>query len=417
MSTARPDLPLIVALCVMAFVVLAGYECARSPAKTILGGTHAEIVDASKGLDANGTTTKERTAERRPWGDLLVVFAIIGVVAFYNRYSPRAPLPSVVGAVIAVSAGGLVLVQMLHAGQLPGARYAIYVWQNVYIVLVLEAFWTFANSVFPLRSALRVYGLLLACGSLGSSAGARLARVVTSPEDSLWLVLPTLALAWLVAWWIARRSGVREAAPEKKAGPGLRESIEVLRSSRYVLLLAVLVFSTQMVIVVTEFLFDVSAAGAYPDDAARKDAISLVYEYVGYGALLLQIIAGAVIGLFGVGATMVLVPIVGAAAIVTSATVGGFALWAFAHALTKVLDYSLFKAAKEMLYLPLNHREKTQGKAVVDMAAYRMAKGGAALLLLVLGAAAAKWLTLVWIVVWVAVAVLLVRRYRVLRPG
>ncbi len=400
----------------MAFVVLAGYECARSPAKAVLGGTDAAVVDVETGRDAHGETTRERTERRTPWALLLVLVGVVTAVSVYNRYSPRVPLPSVVGAVIAVSAGTLVLVQLALGAGLPGARYAVFVWKDVYIVLVLEAFWTFANSVFPLRSAMRVYGLMLACGSLGSSAGARLSRVVGDPVDTLWLVLPSLALAWLVAMWIARRSGVREAAPTKAAGPGLLESIEVLRGSRYVLLLAVLVFSTQMVIVTTEFLFDVSAASAYPDDASRNAAVSQIYEYVGYGALALQLLAGAVISVLGVGGTMVLVPVLGAGCIVIAATTGGFALMATAHALTKVLDYSLFKAAKEMLYLPLSHREKTQGKAVVDMAAYRAAKGGAALMLVGVGALGAlelmPWITLGWVVVWVGVAVALVRRYQ-----
>ncbi len=33
----------------------------------------------------------------------------------------------------------------------------------------------------------------------------------------------------------------------------------------------------------------------------------------------------------------------------------------------KALDYSLFRAGKEMLYLPLSYGEKTRGKALVDI--------------------------------------------------
>ena len=41
---------------------------------------------------------------------------------------------------------------------------------------------------------------------------------------------------------------------------------------------------------------------------------------------------------------------------------------------SKAFDYSLFRAAKEILYIPLSHPERTQGKTFVDMMAYRMAK-------------------------------------------
>ena len=56
---------------------------------------------------------------------------------------------------------------------------------------------------------------------------------------------------------------------------------------------------------------------------------------------------------------------------------------------SKSLDYSIFRAAKELLYLPLSQAEKTQGKALIDMLTYRVAKGGASVLLLILKKAGA----------------------------
>lgn len=50
------------------------------------------------------------------------------------------------------------------------------------------------------------------------------------------------------------------------------------------------------------------------------------------------------------------------------------------------MDYSLFRAGKELLYFPLSYQEKTQGKAWVDIFGYRVAKGGASLLLLLTAA-------------------------------
>ncbi len=117
----------------MAFVVLAGYECARSPAKAILGGAEAPVVSANGHVES----AADRTRRRMPSALLLVVLGVIAVVSVYNRYSSRVSLPFLVGAVIALSAGTLVLVQVALAAGLPGARYAVFVWKDVYIVLVL----------------------------------------------------------------------------------------------------------------------------------------------------------------------------------------------------------------------------------------------------------------------------------------
>jgi len=51
---------------------------------------------------------------------------------------------------------------------------------------------------------------------------------------------------------------------------------------------------------------------------------------------------------------------------------------------SKSMDYSVFRAGKELLYLPLSHQERTQGKAIVDMMTYRVAKGGASIFILVM---------------------------------
>ena len=50
---------------------------------------------------------------------------------------------------------------------------------------------------------------------------------------------------------------------------------------------------------------------------------------------------------------------------------------------SKSFDYSIFRAAKEILYIPLTYREKTAGKSIVDMLTYRTAKVGASLILMI----------------------------------
>jgi len=83
---------------------------------------------------------------------------------------------------------------------------------------------------------------------------------------------------------------------------------------------------------------------------------------------------------------------------------------------SKAFDYTLFRAAKEILYLPLPYRDKTQGKALVDILTYRVAKAATSLLLLGLGVMAWPGLTLamtlVCIAAWLGVTLVLVRRYR-----
>ena len=81
---------------------------------------------------------------------------------------------------------------------------------------------------------------------------------------------------------------------------------------------------------------------------------------------------------------MLSVPIILGGCLVVFLVSPVFAVMQVAKVASKALDYSIFRAAKEMLYLPLTQAEKTQGKAVVDMLTYRVAKGGASVVLLIL---------------------------------
>jgi ATP:ADP antiporter, AAA family len=80
---------------------------------------------------------------------------------------------------------------------------------------------------------------------------------------------------------------------------------------------------------------------------------------------------------------------------------------------SKGVDYSLFKASKEMLYIPLSADERTRGKAIVDIVGYRVAKGAVSLVLLALGSVAigapSSW-ALGLVVLWMGIALTIARR-------
>ena len=73
-----------------------------------------------------------------------------------------------------------------------------------------------------------------------------------------------------------------------------------------------------------------------------------------------------------------------------------------------------------MLYIPLSYREKTQGKAFVDMLTYRVAKGAVSALLLFLvyldAGGVISFFCLGVIGLWLVVTRLIVRRYQSIVP-
>ena len=49
----------------------------------------------------------------------------------------------------------------------PAAHYALYVWKDIYIIILVETFWSLANVVFVIKDAKKTYGLFCASGAIG----------------------------------------------------------------------------------------------------------------------------------------------------------------------------------------------------------------------------------------------------------
>ena len=83
----------------------------------------------------------------------------------------------------------------------------------------------------------------------------------------------------------------------------------------------------------------------------------------------------------------------------------------------KSLTYSLFRSAKEILYIPLSYVENYKGKAVIDMFIYRFAKAAIAFVIIglqyIIAVTAIKinFIVVGLIVVWILIVPLLIREY------
>jgi len=406
----------------LAFVLIGSYELARPAAESLFLKTYG--------------------SGNLPWAWLAVAAAAAGVVAVYGRFSKGQHLLKVmsVSALICATVAALLLVAL--RARVPGAPFALYVFKDVYVVVLIEIFWSFSNSYFPLKTARWIYGLFCVMGSLGGMSMNLVAGAVAKAAPpavaealaggtfegsgtvvALWLLLPMYALIASIA------TGARAAIPDrdppaaatdspppKKEMASYTEGLRLVANSPYLRLMLALIALTQLAINLVDYSFNAGVEIYEPDTDQRTALIGQVYFAINFGAMILQLSTGPILKLLKVKRVLPGIP--GALGI----TMIGFLvmphvlLLAAAKALSKILDYSLFRAAKEMLYIPLAYEEKTQGKAVIDMLTYRVAKGLASALVLVLVAlkapALVNMLTVVIIVAWFFVSLRLAKRYK-----
>ena len=287
--------------------------------------------------------------------------------------------------------------------------------------MLVEIFYSFSNSVFPIRRARWFYGLFGVFGAVGGvvanlGVGALAERIGSA--DSLWATAPVLLLSFVVALVLARRAGLK---PPEQAPAKLGEGLKIVRRSSYLLLVLLLVGVVQVVITLVDYQWGGVVEASFPDMDQRTAVIGRVYAAVNAGTILGHAAVGPVLRLVKIPGTLMAVPLLLACALAGFVVNPVFGAMAAAKVASKVFDYTIFRAAKEMLYIPLSYAERTAGKALVDMATYRVAKGGASLVLLTLGLAATSgWISLINLALigaWIGLTWVIVRRFRRLVPA
>jgi AAA family ATP:ADP antiporter len=387
----------VLGLALLAMLILASYEAARPPIESLFLALHG--------------------AESLPRVWMGVAVGATLTVLVYNRLATQIPILGLLSAGAGLCAFGLIALLAL-GDAVPLRGYALYIFKDIYIVILLEAFWSYANTIFDRKSARRVYGVLLVAGTSGSLIGGELAgRLVRAygTDASLWLTVPFLIAVAFVAALMQRTAPSEAKPPPRTDKPSFGEGFKVVRQSDYLWLILLLLLAVQLSITLVDYQFNTLVQAAYPEKDARSLFKADMYQVLNLLALGLQICAGFVLTL-GVGRVFVGLPAVTGVVVIAVAIHPVVLMAAAAKVVAKAFDYSLFRASKEMLYIPLTYAEKTQGKAIIDMLTYRVAKGGAALLLQAMIALGLAWMV-GWLVVgligiWAGLAVAIARRYR-----
>jgi AAA family ATP:ADP antiporter len=384
-------------ICALAFLILFAYALCRSPIDSLFLKAHG-----SGGL---------------PWVWSIVAVVTTLVVFSYNRASAGRSLVLALGVASLISTVSYMALLLLRGAD--GIWYALYVWKDVQVVVLLEIVWSIANAHFETSSARRSYGIFCAFGSIGRLLGHSIAGTVSSEHGALFaMTLPVIPLAVLSVSTLAFHRARPDAGPRPEAKTrDYTGGIRVLRRSRYLSWLLLLILLTQVAITLIDLHFNQAMEAAYPDEDRRTAMFGAVYFAIDAIALGLQLTTAWILKAAGVTATLIAIPALLSISVLASLSSPQLLVVQVTRVLSKAFDYSLFRAAKEMLYIPLSYDEKTRGKSMIDMLTYRVAKGAAAALLGLLVAAGFTGQVvmsgvLVLVVVWLLVTVVVVRRYR-----
>ncbi len=309
----------------------------------------------------------------------------------------------------------------------PIGALAFYVLADVLSVVLVEQFWSLTNSAFGTSGGKRWYGLIGAGGLAGGLVGGQLAAWLLSATalrtvDLLLVAAGMIVLIAVLSGAMARRGlFVEQPAPARPPGLDRGSGAWDWMRNRYLLAITAMLLLAQIIEPVVEYQFMHYVQAEYPEREGRTRYLSQFLSLLGGAALLVNLLLTPLIlrWLGAIGA-LLFQPV---ALIVTSlAFFQGPALasGAIMKLADRGLSYSLNRAAKELLYVPVAPALIYKAKAWIDMFGYRAFKviGAVAILALTQWSG---WLTepaayspfiVVVALFWIALVLLLARPYR-----
>jgi AAA family ATP:ADP antiporter len=253
-----------------------------------------------------------------------------------------------------------------------------YIWVNCFGVIAPVQAWSFANQLFDVRQARRLFGLIGAGASFGALMGGLLARYLVEPMGgavNLLLVLAALIAAGAAIVAVTSRRLRATAAPRKRqAALPFNQALAAIGSNNYLRLMTALVLLVAIATQWTNFQLSVVADQRF---AGNADAITRFFGtfnfLTGLTAFLLQVLlTGALLRRFGVTAVVMILPLGLAFGSALTFLVPVFAAVLFTSSVDYGLRFSVDKAAYELLYLPIPPHERQPIKNALDILGSRI---------------------------------------------
>jgi len=330
------------------------------------------------------------SAESKPYALSCVPVMMLLLIYLYGR------LLSAVGSARAMAGSMLVsaaVFTLAFFGLKTGNKWLaffLYVFKESYVVIISEQYWSFVNSTLKDEEGRVFNGPVAGFGAFGSLVGGfLLSRYVVAFHSETFILLSAAAfLPALALFRLACRQGGEPApSPEEAHGRKGHLHLSILKENRTVLYIAIIIFTAQVVATLLDLRFTQLAREALPEKDLRTAFFGAFWMKVNIFSFSMQfLLTPLLLRYIRVRWIQVAIPLVHVCSCAFLLAYPGIFSAGLAFLLFKGMDYSIFRASKETLYIPFSYDTRYRAKQVADAFSYRFSKGVTAM---VLSAAAA----------------------------
>ncbi len=303
----------------------------------------------------------------------------------------------------------------------------LYIFVDVFSVILVEQFWSLANSIYSTREGKRWYGWVGTGGLAGGVIGGGSAALIIShtplkTPDLLLVAAAIIALIYCITLLMSHLKIYSEKRNTVKDSKPNHNNWRLLTRNRYLMLIASALLLAQMVSPIVEYQFLSIIEKTFDDMEERTAMLSLFFSILSAVSIIINLfLTPWILKSFGVLSGLLVQPIV----LATSAF--GFMSHPtlYPAATMKISDrglsYSINRASKELLYIPVDPDIMYRAKAWIDMFGYRIFKVFGSFIILALtqwtsflSSTNLGWAIIGGCLLWVLVLIYLFKEYQVL---
>lgn len=350
-------------------------------------------------------------AKSTPKAWLVAIIALSFVVWLANRVQVKVGVQKLYLGICLLSSGIFLGSLIGHFSGIKFLSYVLYIWKEIYIVLIIHLVFAYCNTLFSLEQMKRLYGYIGAMGGLGGVVGGLVGNLLLGKFSVSFLIYFSIASIFINGFIFLKTIPVKL---KEKDRPDITPLSSIKDIKLYVALVAGIVALSQFSINIAELQFNLLFEKAVTGNVNRTIFQQNMYVVINGLSFLFQVF---LVPYFFVRVSnkkiQYFVPIFYLLLSALGLGLGGGLMMTVAgtFVLFKATDYSIFAISKEILYHALTPIQKYGTKYITDMVVYRTAKGViAAVLIFIQDLLVMRIMLTSFLVVWLLLLVMLFKK-------
>jgi AAA family ATP:ADP antiporter len=317
-----------------------------------------------------------------PWlftGTFLAMVAAVPLFGWVSSRFARSKLLPIIYLFFAANV--LLFYAALESGIAPArTAQAFFIWVSVFNLFVVSVFWSFMADLFRNEQARRLYGFISAGGSTGALTGpiitAMLAPAIGPanllPLSAVMLLAAVLCIYRLGAWSDRNPVDPSVGKSADAIGGSMFSGVTLALKSPYLLGICLYVVLGTLLGTFLYFHQANIIAVDVPSSGERTALFAKIDFAVNVLTFICQLfVVGRLIGRFGVGFALTLLPIVAVAGFFAIGLMPTLTVLVVFQVIRRAGEYAIARPAREILFTVLNREEKYKSKNFIDTVVFR----------------------------------------------